>query len=93
MASPKEKILRYYKGSELEETAIRCVDLAEQVRKTQKFRVSPFLNEAEFVRVGGFSFLLLQFVDPCPQKFGALFVSKGQFVKSHGSRPPSSQSE
>ena len=47
MASPKEKILRYYKGSELEETAIRCVDLAEQVRKTQKFRVSPFLNEAE----------------------------------------------
>lgn len=47
MVSPKEKILRYYKGSELEETAIRCVDLAEQTRKTQKFRVSPFLNEAE----------------------------------------------
>ncbi len=47
MVSPKDKILRYYRGSELEETAIRCVDLAEQARKTRKFQVSPFLNEAE----------------------------------------------
>ena len=40
----KERILRFYRGSEGEETAIRLIDLAEAVVKTAKFRLSPFLD-------------------------------------------------
>jgi len=44
MTVVREKILRYYKGTEGEETAVRLVDLAEQAMKTQKFRLSGFLD-------------------------------------------------
>lgn len=44
MTAVREKILRYYKGTEGEETAVRLVDLAEQAMKTQKFRLSGFLD-------------------------------------------------
>ncbi len=40
----REKIIRYYKGTEGAETAIRLVDLAEQAMKNQKFRLSGFLD-------------------------------------------------
>ena len=40
----RERILRYYKGTEGEETAIRLVDLAEQAAKSRKFRLSEFLD-------------------------------------------------
>ena len=40
----REKILRYYKGTEGEEAAVVLVDLAESVQKTQKFRLSNFLD-------------------------------------------------
>ena len=40
----KERILRFYCGSEGEETAVRLLDLAETVIKTRKFRISPFLD-------------------------------------------------
>ena len=40
----KERILRFYRGSEGEETAVRLLDLAETVVKTRKFRISPFLD-------------------------------------------------
>lgn len=44
MSEQKEKILRFYKGSEGEEIAVKLVDMAEQVRRTQKFRLSGFLS-------------------------------------------------
>ena len=44
MTSAREKLLRYYKGTEGEETAVRLVDLAEQAMRTQKFRLSGFLD-------------------------------------------------
>lgn len=40
----REKIIRFYKGTEGAETAIKLVDMAEQVQRTQKFRVSGFLD-------------------------------------------------
>lgn len=40
----KEKIIRYYRGTEGEETAIKLVDMAEQVQRSQKFRLSGFLD-------------------------------------------------
>ncbi len=43
-AEQKERILRFYRGTEGEETAIRLLDLAEAVMKTEKFRISPFLD-------------------------------------------------
>ena len=43
-AEQKERILRFYRGSEGEETAIRLLDLAEAVMKTSKFRLSSFLD-------------------------------------------------
>ena len=43
-AEQKERILRFYRGTEGEETAIRLIDLAEAVMKTSKFRISPFLD-------------------------------------------------
>ena len=40
----RERILRFYRGGEGEETAMRLLDLAENVMKTQKFRITPFLD-------------------------------------------------
>ena len=40
----RDKILRYFRGSGDEELAARLVDLAENARKTSKFRVSEFLD-------------------------------------------------
>ena len=40
----KEKIIRFYKGTEGAETAVKLVDLAEQVKRSQKFRLSGFLD-------------------------------------------------
>ena len=40
----KEKLIRFYKGTEGEETVIKLVDLAENVLRTQKFRISGFLD-------------------------------------------------
>ena len=39
-----EKIVRYYKGTEGAETAVRLVDLAEQVMRSQKFKLTDFLD-------------------------------------------------
>ena len=40
----KEKLIRFYKGTEGEETVIKLVDLAETVQRSQKFRMSGFLD-------------------------------------------------
>ena len=40
----KEKLIRFYKGTEGEETVIKLVDLAEAVQRNQKFRISEFLD-------------------------------------------------
>lgn len=40
----KEKILRFYKGTEGEDAAIKLVSVAESVLRTQKFRLSGFLD-------------------------------------------------
>ena len=40
----KEKILRFYRGTEGEEVAVRLVDLAAQAAKNRKFRLSGFLD-------------------------------------------------
>lgn len=40
----KEKLIRFYKGTEGEETVVKLVDLAETVQRNQKFRISEFLN-------------------------------------------------
>ena len=40
----KEKLIRFYKGTEGEETVVKLVDLAEAVQRTQKFRLSEFLD-------------------------------------------------
>lgn len=47
MADVKEKILRYYKGTEGEETSIRLVDLATQAMKNHKYKLSGFLSPYE----------------------------------------------
>ena len=44
MTAAKEKIIRFYQGTEGEEMAVRLVDLAEQAVRTQKFRLSGFLD-------------------------------------------------
>lgn len=44
MTAGRDKLLRFYKGTEGEKTAIRLVDLAEQAVRTQKFRLSGFLD-------------------------------------------------
>jgi len=41
----RERILRFYRGGEGEETAMRLLDLAENVMKTQKFQVRKFLSQ------------------------------------------------
>ncbi len=40
----REKIIRFYKGTEGEETAVRLVDLAGQVLRNRKYRLSGFLD-------------------------------------------------
>ena len=40
----RDKLIRFYKGTEGEEVAVKLVDLAEQVRRSQKFRLSGFLD-------------------------------------------------
>lgn len=40
----REKIIRFYRGTEGAEVAIRLVDLAEQTQRSQKFRLSEFLD-------------------------------------------------
>ena len=40
----KEKLIRFYRGTEGENTVIKLVDLAEAVHKTQKYRLSEFLD-------------------------------------------------
>ncbi len=40
----RDKIIRYYRGTEGAETAERLVDLAEQALKSQKFRLTDFLD-------------------------------------------------
>ena len=47
MTVGRDKLLRFYKGTEGEETAIRLLDLAEQTVRTQKFRLSGFLDPYE----------------------------------------------
>lgn len=44
MTTAREKLIRFYKGTEGEENAVRLVDLAEQAMRTQKFRLSGFLD-------------------------------------------------
>ena len=44
MADQREKIIRYYRGTEGAEVAERLVDLAEQAQKSQKFRLTDFLD-------------------------------------------------
>ena len=40
----RDKIIRYYRGTEGAETAERLVDLAEQALRSQKFRLTDFLD-------------------------------------------------
>ncbi len=40
----REKIIRFYKGTEGEEAAVRLTDYAEAVKKTGRFRTSAFLD-------------------------------------------------
>ena len=44
MTAARDKVLRFYRDTDGEETAVRLVDLAEQTVKTRKFRVSGFLD-------------------------------------------------
>ena len=44
MTTARERILRYYKGTEREAVSVQLVDLAEQAMRTQKFRLTPFLD-------------------------------------------------
>ena len=47
MKNAKEKIIRYYKGTEGEEMAVKLVDFAEQALKNQKYKLSGFLTPFE----------------------------------------------
>ena len=40
----REKILRFYKGTEGEEIVIKLIDAVEAVNKTRKFRATDFLD-------------------------------------------------
>ena len=42
--SNREKILRFYRGSEGEDKVVRLVDAAEKAMKNQKFRLTDFLD-------------------------------------------------
>ena len=47
MTTAREKLVRYYSGTEGAETAVRLTDLAEQVIKTRRVRLSGFLSPFE----------------------------------------------
>ena len=47
MKNTREKIIRYYKGTEGESTAVKLVDFAEQALKSQKYKLSGFLTPFE----------------------------------------------
>ena len=47
MSTERDKIIRFYRGTENEQTAIRLVDLAERASKNGKFTLSPFLTPYE----------------------------------------------
>ncbi len=47
MNDSKEKIIRYYKGTEGEETAVKLVDIATQAAKNHKYKLSNFLTPFE----------------------------------------------
>ena len=47
MQDSREKIIRYYKGTEGEQTAIKLVDFAEQALKNRKYKLSGFLTPFE----------------------------------------------
>ena len=47
MSGERDKIIRFYKGTEGEETAVKLVDLAQNAVKGQKFRLSNFLSPYE----------------------------------------------
>lgn len=47
MATDKEKILRFYRGTEDENIAVRLVDLAKNAENTGKFALTPFLSPRE----------------------------------------------
>ena len=47
MSDAKEKIIRYYKGTEGEKTAVKLVDFATQALKNRKYKLSGFLSPFE----------------------------------------------
>lgn len=47
MQDSREKIIRYYKGTEGEQTAVKLVDFAEQALKNSKYKLSGFLTPFE----------------------------------------------
>ena len=47
MASDKEKIVRFYKGTDAEEISSKLADLAKQAEDSGKFRLTPFLSPYE----------------------------------------------
>ena len=47
----KEKLIRFYKGTEGEETVVKLVDLAEAVQRSQKFRLSGFLDPVSYTHL------------------------------------------
>ncbi len=47
MQDSREKIIRYYKGTEGEQTAVKLVDFAAQALKNQKYKLSGFLTPFE----------------------------------------------
>lgn len=44
MSEIKDKIIRYYKGTEGADTAVKLADMAEHVQRSGKFRLSEFLD-------------------------------------------------
>ena len=47
MQDSHEKIVRYYKGTEGEQMAVKLVDFAEQAKKNRKYKLSGFLTPFE----------------------------------------------
>lgn len=65
MSTNREKILRFYRGSEAEEAAIKLVEAAEKTMKSQKFRLTnfldPFAQEVAEIVAANFEDLLISF--------------------------------
>lgn len=47
MQDSREKIIRYYKGTEGEQTAVKLIDFASQAVKNRKYKLSGFLSPFE----------------------------------------------